>query len=209
MSKKDDEFKQAIKGKKIPIISLDNKWYKLMNGIDHTPEMKEKEEKLKSLLKRQGKLNNEMKSVRKEKAALMDKIVNVMDEDDAEQKQADYSALVNDCNKKLDEIQNELLDLPAQINEVNTALMLDTMEICYGVIAENTTEINEMNAWIDQMRIELKKNIVRRQKAEMKNQQMYFYMHDIFGPEVIDLFDMTYNPEDKPVVPAGSSGTVS
>ena len=107
------------------------------------------------------------------------------------------------------EIQNELLDLPAQINEVNTALMLDTMEICYGVIAENTTEINEMNAWIDQMRIELKKNIVRRQKAEMKNQQMYFYMHDIFGPEVIDLFDMTYNPEDKPVVPAGSSGTVS
>lgn len=208
MSKKDDVFKQAIKGKKIPIISLDNKWYRLMNGIDHTPEMKEKEEKLKSLLKRQGKLNNEMKSVRKEKAALMDKIVNVMDEDDAEKKQADYSALVNDCNKKLDELQDELLDLPAQINEVNTALMLDTMEICYGVIAENTTEINEMNAWIDQMRIELKKNIVRRQKAEMKNQQMYFYMHDIFGPEVIDMFDMTYNPEDKPVIPAGQ-GTVS
>ncbi len=208
MSKKDDEFKQAIKGKKIPIISLDNKWYKLMNGIDHTPEMKEKEEKLKSLLKRQGKLNNEMKSVRKEKATLMDKIVNVMDEDDAEKKQADYSAMVNDCNKKLDELQDELLELPAQINEVNTALMLDTMEICYSVIAENTTEINEMNAWIDQMRIELKKNIVRRQKAEMKNQQMYFYMHDIFGPEVIDMFDMTYNPEDKPVVPAGK-GTVS
>ena len=204
MSKKDDEFKQAIKGKKIPIISLDNKWYKLMNGIDHTPEMKEKEEKLKSLLKRQGKLNNEMKSVRKEKATLMDKIVNVMDEDDAEKKQADYSAMVNDCNKKLDELQDELLELPAQINEVNTALMLDTMEICYSVIAENTTEINEMNAWIDQMRIELKKNIVRRQKAEMKNQQM----HDIFGPEVIDMFDMTYNPEDKPVVPAGK-GTVS
>ena len=208
MSKKDDEFKQAIKGKKIPIISLDNKWYKLMNGIDHTPEMKEKEEKLKSLLKRQGKLNNEMKSVRKEKATLMDKIVNVMDEDDAEKKQADYSAMVNDCNKKLDELQDELLELPAKINEVNTALMLDTMEICYSVIAENTTEINEMNAWIDQMRIELKKNIVRRQKAEMKNQQMYFYMHDIFGPEVIDMFDMTYNPEDKPVVPAGK-GTVS
>lgn len=208
MSKKDDEFKQAIKGKKIPIISLDNKWYKLMNGIDHTPEMKEKEEKLKSLLKRQGKLNNEMKSVRKEKATLMDKIVNVMDEDDAEKKQADYSAMVNDCNKKLDELQDELLELPAQINEVNTALMLDTMEICYSVIAENTTEINEMNAWIDQMRIELKKNIVRRQKAETKNQQMYFYMHDIFGPEVIDMFDMTYNPEDKPVVPAGK-GTVS
>ena len=146
MSKKDDEFKQAIKGKKIPIISLDNKWYKLMNGIDHTPEMKEKEEKLKSLLKRQGKLNNEMKSVRKEKATLMDKIVNVMDEDDAEKKQSDYSAMVNDCNKKLDELQDELLELPSQINEVNTALMLDTMdklkEMGYTDIEAKTAILN-------------------------------------------------------------------
>ena len=25
---------------------------------------------------------------------------------------------------------------------------------------------------------------------------MYAYMHDIFGPEVIEIFDMTYNPDD-------------
>ena len=54
MSRTDDVFRPALKGKKIPIISLDNKWYKLMAGIDHTPEMIEKEKKLKDLLKQQG-----------------------------------------------------------------------------------------------------------------------------------------------------------
>ena len=30
-------------------------------------------------------------------------------------------------------------------------------------------------------------------------------MHDVFGPEVIDIFDMQYNPGDNPVVPPGSA----
>ena len=29
---------------------------------------------------------------------------------------------------------------------------------------------------------------------ELKNQEIYTYMHDIFGASVIDLFDMKYNP---------------
>ncbi|MEE5989045.1 MAG: hypothetical protein BWY61_00540 [Firmicutes bacterium ADurb.Bin354] len=197
MSKKDEVFVPALKGKKIPIISLDNKWYRLMAGIEHTPEMIEKENKLKGLLKQQGRINSELKSIRKEKAALMDKIVGVMDEDDSASKQADYSDRINECNSRIDNLQDDLMELPKQINEVNLALMLDTMEICDRVIAENTEKINEFNDWIDNVRIELKKNVVRRQECEMKNQQMYFYMHDIFGPDVMDIFDMQYNPEDR------------
>ena len=79
-------------------------------------------------------------------------------------------------------------------------LMLDTMEICYEQIAQNTMRINEISDWIAGMRIELKKNVVRKQEAELKNQQIYSYMHDIFGAEVIDIFDMKYNPETEHVV---------
>ncbi|MCR5596960.1 MAG: hypothetical protein K6G19_02190 [Lachnospiraceae bacterium] len=205
MSRTDDVFRPALKGKKIPIISLDNKWYKLMAGIDHTPEMIEKEKKLKDLLKQQGKINNELKSIRKKKAELMDKIVNVMDEDDADTKHAEYSASINECNAMIDKYQDELLDLPAQINEVNIALMLDTMEVCYDVIKEKTEKEKELDEWIAGIRIELKKNVVRRQECKIKIQQMYSYMHDIFGPEVIDIFDMQYNPGDNPIVPPGSA----
>ena len=205
MSRTDDVFRPALKGKKIPIISLDNKWYKLMAGIDHTPEMIEKEKKLKDLLKQQGKINNELKSIRKKKAELMDKIVNVMDEDDADTKHAEYSASINECNAMIDKYQDELLDLPAQINEVNIALMLDTMEVCYDVIKEKTEKEKELDEWIAGIRIELKKNVVRRQECKIKIQQMYSYMHDIFGPEVIDIFDMQHNPGDNPIVPPGSA----
>ena len=205
MSRTDDVFRPALKGKKIPIISLDNKWYKLMAGIDHTHEMIEKEKKLKDLLKQQGKVNNELKAIRKKKADLMDKIVNVMDEDDADTKHAEYSASINECNALIDKYQDELLDLPAQINEVNIALMLDTMEVCYDVIKEKTEKEKELDEWIAGIRIELKKNVVRRQECKIKIQQMYSYMHDIFGPEVIDIFDMQYNPGDNPIVPPGSA----
>ena len=47
------------------------------------------------------------------------------------------------------------------------------------------------------MRVELKKNVVRKQEMEVANQEIYSFMHDIFGSDVIDLFDMKYNPENK------------
>ena len=99
----------------------------------------------------------------------------------------------------MDKYQDELLDLPKEINEVNMELMLDTMEICYEIIQENTEKIKEIADWIANVRIELKKNVVRKQECELKNQQMYSYMHDIFGAEVIDIFDMKYNPEENPL----------
>lgn len=200
MARKEEVFRPALAGKRIPIISLDNKWYKLMAGIEHTEHMQELEDKLKELLKRQGRLNTESKEIRVRKAKLMEEIVGVMDETGGKQKQADYSTQINELNQKLEEYQDELLDLPKEIEQVNYELMLDTMEICYEQIAGNTQRINDIAAWITDMRIELKKNVVRKQEAELKNQQIYSYMHDIFGAEVIDIFDMKYNPEVEHVV---------
>ncbi|MBP5608691.1 MAG: hypothetical protein J6X66_10560 [Lachnospiraceae bacterium] len=205
MARKDEVFKPALFGKRIPVISLDNKWYKLMAGIEHTPHMQELEEQLKELLKRQGKLNTESKQIRAAKAKLMEEIVGVMDDQNGKQKQSDYSSQINALNQKLEEYQDELLDLPKEIEQVNYELMLETMEVCYELIAQNTQRINEIASWIADMRIELKKNVVRKQEAELKNQQIYSYMHDIFGAEVIDIFDMKYNPETEHVIKAAAT----
>ena len=32
------------------------------------------------------------------------------------------------------------------------------------------------------------------QEAEMENYNLYSYMHQIFGPEVIEIFDLKYDP---------------
>lgn len=200
MSEQDEAFKAALRGKNIPILPLDNKWYQLMYGLPKSDEMVANEEKVKELLKRQGKLNSDIKRLKKEKSRLMEEIVGGMEEEDSEEKRETNKRLIEEGNALLEQYQEELHSLPMEIEEYNELLMLDTMEVCYTILAENTSKIDEITSWINETRIELKKNIIRRQEKELKNQDMYHYMHDIFGPEVIDLFDLKYNPETEHVI---------
>lgn len=195
MSRTDEVFKPALSGKNVPILPLDNKWYKLLSGIEPSDKLLSLEEEVKELLKKQGKVNTETKAIKKLKAKLMNDIVGAMDLDDSGERQAEIKKQIEECNNKLDEYQDDILELPRKIREVNYELMIETMELCYETIAENTESIDEIGEWISNIRIELKKNVIRKQEKELKNQQMYSYMHDIFGPDVIDIFDMKYNPE--------------
>ena len=71
---------------------------------------------------------------------------------------------------------------------------------------ENGEQIEQIDEWINQMRIELKKNVVRKQQKELYNQELYTYMHDIFGPDVMELFDLKYQPKLKAVEKEENSG---
>ena len=197
MDSKEKEFKEALKGKKLPILTLDNKWYQLFTQHNNHPDTDALAEQLKALVAKQGKLNTEVKEIRKLKSKLMDEIVAGIDNMPLTDKEMeDHKRLINECNDKIDASQDALLDLPKQIDELNFQLMVQTMDICYKAMAENTEEILRISDWITKVRIELKKNVIRKQEKEWLNQEMYAYMHDIFGPEVIEIFDMTYNPDD-------------
>lgn len=206
MSRKEEIYKPALVGKNIPILTLDNKWHRLFTQTEISPQILEKEKQLNELLKRQGKLNNECKKLRGIKAKLRDEIVSLMDggneSGSAQKKQEENKRLIEDCNERLEADQDELLDIEKDINMVNYELMLLSMEVCYEAIRDNTAEIEQIDKWINQMRIDLKKNVVRKQEKEIYNQNLYSYMHDIFGPEVIEIFDMKYNPAEKAPVTA-------
>ena len=72
-------FKGALTGKHLPVLTLDNKWYRLLNKTGSVP-LKETEDALNQLLKRQGKLNTESKDIRNLKKKLMKEIVPMVDE---------------------------------------------------------------------------------------------------------------------------------
>ncbi len=200
MSRTDDVFKPALSGKKIPVLTLDNKWHKLFTQIDPNPQVKKLEEELNELVKRQGKLTTETKDIKRLKKKLMDEIMESAEEMDqgnakAEKKLEDNKRLINDCNEKLENYQDELMDLPKEIDAANYQLMLLTMEICYERIRDNTAEAEEIAKWITEIRIELKKKLIRKQEKEIMTNELYTYMHNIFGAEVIEIFDMKYIPE--------------
>lgn len=199
----ESKFSEAIKGKKLPILTIDNKYHGLLAAVGKTPKMEELQEQLLELLKAQGKANTEIKDIKKLKKKLMDDIVNNADESselsDAERqkKDEDNKRLIAECNEKIDEYEDAILDLPKQIDDVNRELMIGLMEKCYEVMKENDSEISQISKWITQIRIELKKKLVKKVDMETKNQQIYSYMHDIFGTEVIEIFDMTYKGDKK------------
>ncbi len=205
-SDKQERFEKALSGKKIPVLTLDGKWYRLLDELGRSAA-KESENQLNSLLRRQGKLNAEIKDIKKLKKKLMNEMLPMVDEanagnEESEKKIEEQKRLIEECNQKIDANEDELLDIPRAIEEINYQLMLVTMEYCYKTMQENTVEINEQDEWISQIRVELKKRLIRKQEMEQKNHEIYSYMHDIFGAEVVNIFDMTYNPEEKhPVLP--------
>lgn len=201
MSRKDEVFIPALENKKIPLLTLDNTWHRLFTQTDPSDEILALEEELNDLLKKQGKLNTDIKDIRALKKRLMDEIVEQMNEmgsnmsKKAEKKLNDNKRLIEECNEKLQEYGDDVYDIPKKINEVNYKLMLETMEICYEQIQENNDEIENISKWVDEMRVELKKKVVQKQQKLKKNQNFYTYMHNIFGAEVINIFDMKYNVE--------------
>ncbi len=200
MGEKSDIYEQALAGKRVPVLTLDNNWYKLFTDLAELPRIQEKEKQLNELVQRQGQLNVDSKNIKKLKKKLMDEIVPMANElgqkysKSLEKKLDEHKRLIEECNEKLEEYQDELMDLPRQIEQVNHALMLLTMSYCYESMQENTRQIVEIAQWVKNIRIELKKNLVRKQEMEYQNRQIYSYMHDLFGAEVIDLFDMQYDP---------------
>ena len=198
---KKEQFELSLRGKDVPALTLDQKWYHLLGKVGDE-DIRGLEKKLNELLKRQGKINTETREIKKVKRRLMDEIVSLMDEhqggsDDAESKITENKRLLKECNDKLDSYEDEMIELPRMIDSVNKELLCITMEHCYETMQENTDDIEELEDWIRNIRIELKKNLIRKQEKEAKNHEIYKYMHDIFGADVVDLFDMRYNPEEK------------
>lgn len=200
VNNKNEIYEHALINKKIPILTLDNKWYKMFPDLNKYPEILGKARKLNDLLKRQGKINTETKELKNIKMKLMQEIVPMVDELEQnpnkalEKKIDDNKRLIEECNTKLAEYQDEMLELPMSIERVNKELMLATMEFCYENMQSNTEEIIAISRWVADIRIELKNNLVKKQEKELYNKQMYSYMHDVFGADVIELFDMQYNP---------------
>lgn len=201
MSKREDSFLEALDGKRISPLTLDNKWHQLFDESGIPKDISKKADELNVVLGKQGNANNEIKKVKALKKKLLDEMVLLADEANSGDKKAQadvekHKKLIEECNAHIDDYQDELLDFPREIDAINKELMLMTMDYCYDRLKSNASEIESISKWIDEFRIELKKQVVRKQDKEIANHKLYSYMHDIFGTEVIEIFDMKYAPHE-------------
>ncbi len=193
-----ERYTSYLKNKKIAVLTLEHKWHKLFSQGNKPSTIALLEEEVNEYVKREAALRTDIKDLKKLKKKLMDGIVSNMGDTESRQqvkKMEESQRLILEINEKIETCENELVEIPAELKNANTALMLETMDYCYKQLHENTDEIAQITEWIKNIRIELKKNVLRKQDKELKNKMMYTYMHDIFGPEVIDIFDLESNDE--------------
>ena len=93
--------------KNIPILTLDERWYHLINEKNKTDEIAYWEKQVNELLKKQGRINNDIKDIKKLKKQLINDVVENMEEDDSSrQKQKRMSQ-----NQRLIQESNDNLSL--------------------------------------------------------------------------------------------------
>lgn len=200
--KNTDEFRKALEHKKLPLLVLDQKWHRLFAIHGKTDEIRNAETELNNLLARQGKLNSDLKDYKKVKNQLMDEIVQNMEGSDGnasdkEKVRDKDKRMIDELNERIDAAEAELLELPQKMKQVNENLMILSMEYFYAKIKINTQESKEIEEWINQVRIDLKKNIIKKQNRDINNREIYAYLHDICGPQILDLFDVEMEASDK------------
>lgn len=187
-----DELKETLKHTKIPILVLDQKWHRLFALEGKPDDIKKAEVRVNEILKEQGKLNNEVRELKIVKKKLMKNIVDNMDDTHASKKthMANVGDMIDETNEKIAADEDRLLDIPKELKEANDYLMILTASYSYNQMRTNTDEIKEIADWIKQIRVELKKNIIKKQNREINNREIYSYMHDIFGKDMLGLFDI-------------------
>lgn len=197
------DFTHLLNSKRVPIVTLDERWHKLFEKHPKSAKVVELERKLNDLMKQQGRLITDVKNLKSAKHQLMDGIVANMNVDASPagklngKKLQKSQKLIQDINDKLKMTDNNLSELPYRIKEVNSRLVVEGMNQCYQKMDENTEELQSMNQRIEELREELKRMIVKKQDMEEENTTIYSYMHDVLGSDIMELLDSHYRKKKK------------
>jgi hypothetical protein len=191
----DINFEKVFKGKKIPLVVLDERWHELFPEYDKPSQIRDIEVQLNNLIKQQGKIATELKDLKQLKTKLMQEIIEHMDPSEGNSgklkaKKLDQNQkMIKEITEKSKNLEDSLIDLPYEIKELNEKLIIESAMVCYHRLTVNKQKINEIGKWVLSIREELKDKILEKQDMEMKNTAIYSYMHDMLGPELLQELD--------------------
>lgn len=180
---------ELLKGKKIPILVLDQRWHKLFPGGEKPAEIQALEKELNELLKEQGKRVNTIKGLKTGKKKLMDAIVSGMNEENSDKKKEKQQKLLLETKERIETESERLLDLPYEIKNVNERLLVTGIRYCYDKWKNRSEELADLSDEIDIMREQLKAKVAYKVDLEESLDSTYSLMHDLLGREVMNLFD--------------------
>lgn len=201
----EDIFSRSFKNKNVPLLILDEKWLEIFPEYMQTPRIRQLASGLADLLKQQGRSVDELKGLKRYKSQMMQEIVENMDADNSavgrlKRKKLDKNQKkILELNQEMEQREDELVQLPYEIREINTSLLLESTMVCYERFRANQEHISEADEEIAELRERLKLKLLDKQDKEMKNEKMYSYLHAMLGAELMERLDGNLQ-EKKPQV---------
>ncbi|KNY29567.1 hypothetical protein [Pseudobacteroides cellulosolvens] len=190
--------KKILRKNNISLLILDERWNSLFKNIERTPEIIEKEEKLKELLKLQSRLMVETKEISANKKDRMDRIIQLTPEvfdknnEEAKKEMVCCEKEIKHINVRLPAIEEELENIPDRIKEANLELLEATVNVVYYKIRFNQKRIKELEALIEEAKVRLKAYIDEKETLAEDDTGIYSYFHDLLGAEELEKLDKEF-----------------
>lgn len=191
---KKQSTKRPKLSKSFPPLILNKVWHDLFQGKKPS-HIQKQEKKLENLVKRHSQIKQELKEYDNLKKQLMEGILadmgNISESatDKLDKKMDTNAGLIKDLNLRIENSQDELLDLPAQIDACNHELAFLTAEAFYPMLIENTALYETTLKEIEELKTKLRSHLERKVDLEEINAKIYHGLHQVMGSDALDKMD--------------------
>jgi hypothetical protein len=194
--------RRVLRKNDISLLILDERWNSLFSATDKTPEIISCETRIKDLLKKQSRLNQELKDIGLIKKKCMNRILELTTEA-FENNSKSAKNEMQSCEKEIirinDRVQNidkTLDNFPDMIKEVNLELLEFTVNLVYFKIRSNKKRVKELEVLINELKSKLKEYINEKESLSQDDSDTYSYFHDLLGAEELERLDKKFFGED-------------
>lgn len=200
---KDIKFEDnIIKKNKIPILIYTPEWIQLFTNF-RSKSLKKAVEGLEELLAREKNCEAEQKDLERRKKVLLNKILYISKEINEDNNQAAVPKMEEaqkellQINERLPQLLEELENLPALINQQNTAVLKETIKRAYELIKEHKDGAEKCQEEVNIIRQKLGELIKKKVEAEENVNKLYSFIHGMVGANEMEKLDGSYLKDDQ------------
>ncbi len=195
---------KIIKKSNVPILIKDKGWCDIFL-VKGNRKIDSLSKQLESLLQEEALLKKELQETKKLREDAMQQILQLSDlinskgQEDSLQELEAVKESFSQLNGELDQRYLQLEEYPKKIEELNLALLEETVEIAYNDLLKGTDDLDKTNAEINRYREKLNQLREHKEEMEKKMDYLYSFMHTMVGPKEMSKLDIHYfkQPEEE------------
>ena len=186
---------KVLRKNDISLLILDERWNKLFENTQKSPQIAAAEEKLKDHIKEEARLIAEAREIAANKKNHMDRIIKLTpavfenNEPEAIKEMEFCEKEIKRINERSRKIEEELDILPDKKKKANLELLEQTVNIIYFKMRSGRKRVEELEKLIEEERSRLKAHIDEKESLSQDDTDIYSYFHDLLGGEELQRLD--------------------